>query len=490
MADDIVLRLLGPVRLRGAAGGWSAPARPQQRLVLAVLALHAGRVVPVTELVETLWGQAPPPSARVSLQALVTRLRQALAGLPGGGVHRCGDGYRLPLPPAAVDLHRFRSLARTGRAAADEPAAVAAFDAALALWRGPALADVPETARVSAIRTGLADEHLSAASDRIGCLLRSGREREAAAELPGLLAAYPLAERLAGMLMLALERLGARGDALRVFRETRARLAAELGVEPGPELQQLHQRVLAGDPGGPAARAPGPAARAPGPAAPDGRSRAGKPRVVPRQLPAAAADFAGRAPELAALTRLAAPSPGSQAPGSQGPGAAAPVVISGTAGVGKTTLALHWASRAAGDFPDGQLYLDLRGYGPDPGPVPPGQALRGLLAALGVPPARITGPPDRQAALYRSLLAGRRMLVVLDNARDERQVRPLLPGGAACRVLITSRSQLTGLLAAEGARLLSLDVMSEADARQLLARKLGQERARAEPAAAGDLARL
>ncbi|MBO0789127.1 MAG: hypothetical protein J2P33_23955, partial [Actinobacteria bacterium] len=267
-----------------------------------------------------------------------------------------------------------------------------------------------------------------------------------------------------------------------------ARLAAELGVEPGPELQQLHQRVLAGDPGGPAARAPGPAAR-PG-AAPDGRSRAGKPRVVPRQLPAAAADFAGRAPELAALTRLAAPSPGSQAPGSQGPGAAAPVVISGTAGVGKTTLALHWASRAAGDFPDGQLYLDLRGYGPDPGPVPPGQALRGLLAALGVPPARITGPPDRQAALYRSLLAGRRMLVVLDNARDERQVRPLLPGGAACRVLITSRSQLTGLLAAEGARLLSLDVMSEADARQLLARKLGQERARAEPAAAGDLALL
>jgi DNA-binding SARP family transcriptional activator len=215
VCDDIVLRGLGPVEAR-ADGGWlTGP--PQQRLLLAVLALRAGQVVPVGELVDAVWDEEPPPSAQASIQALVTRLRRILAGLPGGGIERCGDGYRLRIKPGVVDVQRFRSLARSGREAGDGPATVAAFDQALALWRGPALADVRGTVKIEAIRSGLAEERLSVMQDRIGVLLDTGRNREAAEELTGLLAEHPLAERLAGMLMVALHRCGRQADALAVF---------------------------------------------------------------------------------------------------------------------------------------------------------------------------------------------------------------------------------------------------------------------------------
>jgi DNA-binding SARP family transcriptional activator/tetratricopeptide (TPR) repeat protein len=604
VASGIVLRLLGPVEVL-VNDTWSTPRKPQQRLVMAMLALRPGQVVPVDELIDAVWEEDPPRSARGSLQVLMTRLRQTLARVPGGRLERYGDGYRLQMEPGRMDVHVFRSLTKAGRAAADGRAAVAAFDQALALWRGPAMADVRGTPRVEAIRSTLAEERLGAASDRIGGLLNCGLEREAAAELPALLARNPLAERLAGMLMVALYRCGQRSDALQVFRDVRGRLRRELGVEPGPELQGLHRQILAGaadlaapvgdgcppdpfpapvlrgavlpgtvlpravhpdagQPGlglrgtarpaagrpsagylaaGPPAgayqtaapaavtgngyqaaapavvtghgyQAAAPAAvtgngyqaaapavvtghgyqaaapavvtgdeyQAAAPAVVTGNGYAGVP-PVPRLLPAAPAHFAGRARELRTLDELL-----SQAMGADGRGVI--WVVDGTAGVGKTALAVYWAHQVADQFPDGQLYVNLRGFGPSDCPVTPGEAIRGLLSTLQVPSAKIPETLDAQAGLYRSTLAGKRMLILLDNARDEGQVRPLLPGGTACPVLITSRSRLTGLVAAEGAHPLSLDVLSEEDSCELLTRQLGARRVIAEPAAARALAGL
>ncbi len=504
MDNDIVLRLLGPVEVR-SADVWRQPDRPQQRLVLALMALRAGQVVPVGELIGAVWAEAPPRSARASMQVLVTRLRRVLAGMPGGKLERRGEGYRLHLEPDRLDLHRFRSLARAGREAADCWTAVAAFDEALALWRGPALADVPATAKVEAIRSGLAEEHLSALQDRISAMLGCGQEWEAAAELPGLLARNPLAERLTGMLMVALYRCGQQADALRVFREVRARLVGELGIEPGPELQHMHQRILAGDPGltalsparvqagAPSGSAAGPAgAGAAGPARPAGPAGAAAAglsladrvhRVVPRQLPTAPSHFAGRAAELEALTRLV-----------KGAGDAGGTVmisaISGTPGVGKSALAVSLGHQVADEFPDGQLYVNLRGFGPSGPPVSSAEAIKSFLAAFQIPPAAVPAGLDALAGLYRSMLAGTRTLVVLDNARDVDQVRPLLPASPGSLVLVTSRNQLAGLVANEGACLVTLDVLPELEARELLARRLGPSRVMTEHDVVTELANL
>ena len=506
MGRDIVMRVLGPVRLR-AGDGWQVPASPQLRLVLGLMALRIGQVVPVAELVDAIWEAEPPRSARASLQALMTRLRQLLKPLPGAVLTRVGDGYLLEFDQDLVDAERSRALGRAARAA-DGAAAIPLFDAALALWNGPALADAPDTERVTAIRHGLAEERLSMLQDRLACMLACGREREAAAELPAALARHPLNERLAGMLMATWYRSGQRAEALAVFRQIRGRLVAELGVEPGAELQLLHQRILAGDVGqAPAAiggrapvpanghhagtgngQRPGPAAGRPGPA--DGQEYAGavpvlpvRPWLVPRQLPAAPAQFIDRAAELARLDELI----GQTAE----PGGEAQVrAVVGSPGIGKSALATVWAHRAAGHFPDGQLYVNLKGFAPAARPVLPEQAIRGFLQALGVPSAEIPESPDAQTALYRSVLAGKRVLVVLDNARDADQVRPLLPGSGRCAVLITSRARLDGLVATVGARILTLDVMSEAESRELIVRRLGAARAQAEPEAVADLARL
>jgi DNA-binding SARP family transcriptional activator len=470
--------MLGPVEMR-SAGGWSGQGTPQQRLLLALLALRAGQVVPVDELIDTLWEARPPRSARASLQALVTRLRKALAGFPGGGLERCGEGYRLMLEPELVDVHRFRSLAKLARQAPESLAAAEGFGQALAMWRGPALADLPATGRVEAIRSQLTEEQLTAAGDRASCLLSCGREREAAAELPALLAAFPLAERLAALFMTALYRCGQRADALRVFRETRGRLAGELGVEPGPELQRLHQCILSGDPD-PARTEVRPAAARPVLASPVLASpMTASPLLLPRQLPAAPPHFAGRTEELATLDKLATAG-----------GVTAVWAIVGNAGTGKTALAVHWAHQASDDFPDGQLYIDLKGFSPGQQPVPPGDALRGFLHALGARPPHIPDSLAAQTGLYRSLLAGKRVLIVCDNAKNAAQVRPLLPGDGTCPVLITSRNRLTGLAAAEGAQLVGLDVLPGQDAYQLLSSRLGQDRLAAEPAAAAELVRL
>jgi pentatricopeptide repeat protein len=479
--DDIVVRVLGPVEVQSADGWLAGP--PQQRLILAVLALEAGQVVPVGDLVDAIWEEEPPRSAQASIQVLVTGLRHTLTALPAAGVERCGDGYRLRIAPGEVDARRFRSLVRAARKEDDSRAAVAAFDEALALWRGPALADVPGTAKIEAMRTGLTAERLSAMQDRVSAMLQLGRDQEAAEELASLLAANPLAERLGGMLMVALCRSGRKADALRVFRDMRERLSGELAVEPGRELQHLHQRILAGDltleatVGGVAGTS--------WPLGGPEESVAGGDSylVVPRQLPAAVAHFTGRGAELRKLS-------GSLKRLGRADGTVVISAIGGTPGVGKTALAVHWAHQVAERFPDGQLYVNLRGFGPSGPPMTAREAISGFLESLGVPADRIPVGADAQAGLYRSMLAGRRMLVVLDNAADEAQVRPLLPGSAGCVAVVTSRRPLPGLAAAEGALQVPLDLMSEPEAGELLAARLGPARVAAEPAAVGELAVL
>jgi DNA-binding SARP family transcriptional activator/tetratricopeptide (TPR) repeat protein len=707
--------------------------RPQLRLLLAALALSTGEVVLAADLIDLIWEDRPPASARASLQVLIARLRQLLKGVPECSLERHGGGYRLRVDRGLIDVHQFRSLARSARQAHDSTEAIALFDRALALWHGPALADVPAAARAEAIRSGLEEEHLAAVQDRFSCLLAAGQDAEAAAEIPIVLALHPLSERLAGLLMLAWYRRGRQADALQVFRELRSRLSGELGIEPGPELQRLHRQILSADSklAAPVPEAPvadsatgiefgllGPLLARRGsqeialparqrtllaalllranhvvPASeladalrdgadpgaadvglpdhvaqlrealgdtnhslirtrPDGflisvgghgldvtrfeelhrtaldaarradwakasarlgaalalwrgrpledvpgdglalraaerldemrmqaaedraqadlnrglhhevtveltqlvsahplrermlgllmlalyrdgrdaaatavyeracrlssgtqasglagalrplheQIQAGNPAlyqlppdgawpldstgmaVLPHQLPPAPTSFIGRERELQLLSEWL--------DGGSSAGVPVILVVTGTAGVGKTALALQWAHHLRHRFPDGQLYLNLRGFGPSPAPAAHAEAIVTMLESLGVPPGRIPRQLDAQVGLYRSLLAGRRMLIVLDNARDEAQVRPLLPGSARCTVLVTSRSQCVGLAAAEGARLVVLGLLTEHEGGQLLTTRLGAGRAAAEPESVAELVQL
>jgi DNA-binding SARP family transcriptional activator/tetratricopeptide (TPR) repeat protein len=469
--EPIRLQVLGPVEIRGRDTSPRLPG-PQLRLLLGVLALSAGQVVPIGELVDALWEDRPPQSARASLQILAARLRKALADVPDCAIERHGDGYRLHVGADLVDVRRFRALVQSARAAADHEDAAALLGQALVLWRGPALADVPATTVVETIRAGLAEEQLSAVQDRFEHLLAGGHDAEAAAEIPLLLSKYPLSERLAGMLMLAWYRRGRQADALQMFRDLRARLADELGIEPGAELQRLHQQILTGDPALGAAQTP---------------HQPADPPVVTnleaaRQLPAPPALFTGRDEELRSLTAWLDEDAAAEEP--------ITLAISGAPGIGKTALALRWAHQMQQRFPDGQLYLNLRGFDASLSPVTPAEAIGSVLESLGLNVREIPPRLDARASLYRSLLAGRRMLIVLDNARDEAQVRPLLPGSPSCAVLITGRNELTGLIAAEGARPLVLDALAPDESRQFLARRLGVARAAAEPEAIVELTSL
>jgi len=461
---QIRLQVLGPVELQGRDGGLR-PSGPQLRLLLALLALSAGRVVPVAELIEALWEQRPPQSAQGSLQILIVRLRKPLAEIPDCRLDRYGDGYQLQISPLLVDAHVFRSLVRSARRTRDDAEAITTLGKALGLWRGPALADAAETATAAAIRVGLAEEYLSAAQDRLDRMLAAGRHGEAAEEIPSMLSRHPLAERLAGMLMIAWYRCGRQADALQVFRDMRGRLASELGIEPGAELQRIHQQILSGDP---ALALP---------------VLNGKPRPAsawlttshraPRQLPAAPAAFAGRNRQIDSLTACLDGATGD-----------APVIatIGGPPGVGKTALAVHWAHQMRHRFPDGQLYVNLRGFDPSPAPVAADAAIGGLMESLGVGGSQIAERLDARMSQYRSLLADKRLLLVLDNARDEAQVRPLLPGSPSCMVLVTSRNDLSGLVAAEGAHPVRLDLLTEPEARELLSGRLGADRVAADAA--------
>jgi DNA-binding SARP family transcriptional activator/tetratricopeptide (TPR) repeat protein len=432
MVSGMDFCLLGPLVV--SSGGVVVPVRRgKQRAVLAALLLSGGTAVSLGELAETLWGLGPPPSARVTIQNYVMRLRQALGPVGGSRISTQPHGYSILIDPGELDVARFESLLSVARAAARDSSwdtAAAQSRAALSLWRGEPLSDVDSEVLAAREVPRLAELRLQALEVRIEADLRLGRQAEVIAELRQLVTAHPLRERLPGLLMLALYRDGRQAEALAAYRDARKLLVEELGAEPGMDLRELHKRMLASDP---ALAVPGPVPPAAGAA-------------VPRELPAGVAHFAGRTSELAALDALLG------SPIDQMPGTVVISAIGGTAGVGKTALALHWAHQVAGRFGDGQLYVNLRGFDPSGIPVTAVGAIRGFLDALGIPPERIPASPEAQAGLYRSLLSGKRMLIVLDNARNEQHARPLLPASTASLVIVTSRSRLgTARAAAEAA---------------------------------------
>jgi DNA-binding SARP family transcriptional activator/Tfp pilus assembly protein PilF len=460
--------VLGPVEIRVGERTLDA-GHARQRAVLAVLLLDLGHVVQAELLIDRVWGEDPPPAVRNALYGYIARLRAMLAGAADGvTLSRRQGGYVLQADAGQLDLHRFRSLIRQSTSAANDDAAEKLLQEALGLWHGPALADV-DSPWLTAMRDTLELERHAAQLDLNDVRLRQGQHAMLAAELVTQTAANPADERLIGQLMLALYRSGRQADALRWFDQTRRYLAGELGTNPAPQLRELHQQILRADP---ALSLPP-------------QVTGGKPtQPVPHELPADVAAFTGRAAELAELDRLLL-GPGIGAVDER-PTAAVISAVSGTAGVGKTALAVHWAHHAAGSFPAGQLYVNLRGYDPDQ-PTPATDALAGFLRSLGVPGQDI--PPDEadRAARYRSLLAGTRTLVVLDNAATVEQVRPLLPGHPECTVVVTSRDSLAGLIARDGARRLDLDLLPLDDAIALL-RELVGVRVDAEPGAAAALA--
>lgn len=478
-------RLLGPVEVwvdgRRLELGRADTAKA--RCVLAVLLHGANAMISTETLGDRVWGAQPVgPSARYKY---VGWLRSALAP-HGVELTRRDEGYALRVDPGLVDLHRFRgrvAAARRALADGDRPEAARLLREALGEWRGQALGGLSGV-WAELTRSQLERERRDAFLLHASVGLELGRHDELIAELAGFETEYPTDARVTELLMLALYRSGRRDQALRCYRDAAERTRAELDADPDDALRELHRRVEARDPSlGPA----GAAAAHPGfehaehgeggdaADAPDGRNTVTAPEpVVPRQLPGTVRHFVGRSAELGELSRLLAEA---HEPGQD---AMAIATVSGTAGVGKTALAVHWARQVADRFPDGQLYLNLRGFDPSGRPVAAAEAIRDLIDAFGLETARIPASGPAQTALYRSLLADRRVLLLLDNARDAEQVRPLLPGGSRCFVIVTSRSRLDGLVAAEGARPVAVDVLSHDAARDLLVRRLGTERADAE----------
>jgi len=465
----VEFRLLGDVEV-WVDGRLVDVGHARQRGVLVALLVEANRPVPADLLLDRMWTGRLPQRARNALSGYVSRLRQLL---PAADVTiaRQPGGYRLTVDPMAVDLHRFDYLVGLARTTTGEDEAGALFEQALGLWRGDAFGTL-ETPWLETVRASLEAQRLGAELDRNDLALRRGRHAALEGELAAKTAAYPENERLAGQLMLALYRCGRQADALHHYERLRRHLAEELGADPSPPLRQLHQQILTSD----AALTPV-LSIAPAPV--------WTPTPVPRQLPAPPRSFIGRSAELSALDALLDAGP-RDAPA---PTTVVIAAVSGTAGVGKTALAVFWAHRVAETFRDGQLYVNLRGFDPSGSVTSPAEAVRGFLDALGVAPQQVPSSLDARAGLYRSLLAGKRMLVVLDNARDAEHVRPLLPGTPGCLVVVTSRNELTGLLASDGAHPITLDLLTTAEAHDLLAHRLGPKRVAAEPAAAAEIIR-
>jgi DNA-binding SARP family transcriptional activator/tetratricopeptide (TPR) repeat protein len=459
----VEIRLLGPVRIGVADRVLNAGVR-KQRFVLAVLALEANRPVSTDRLVALVWPEDPPATARGMIHTYVSGLRAVLSRAgPAGDVMRLDreePGYVLRCDPERVDLHRFRALVAAARQATGDEHRARVLSEALALWRGPALAGVTDEDTRARLCRGLEEARLTAVEDLIDARLRLGGHGELIDELIALTGDHPYRPRLAGALMRALHHAGRTAEALRTYQDLRRRLSDELGLDPPPDLRELHLATLRGEPGATAPQPPEHADPAPGPGrtatAPGGPER-GAPR--PAQLPATPATFTGRTAELDRLLGLV--------PGDGPPSTVLIGVIDGMAGVGKTALAVHAAHRLAPRFPDGQLFLDLHGHTQGIPPVEPAAALDRMLRALGLPGERIPPHPDDRAVLLRSVLAGRRMLILLDNAAGESQVTPLLPGAPGCLVLVTSRARLAGL---EAATPLSLDVLPHDDALALFTR--------------------
>ncbi|GIH01355.1 AfsR/SARP family transcriptional regulator [Plantactinospora mayteni] len=454
--------VLGPLEIRDQ-GQALVLGVPRVRAIGGILLVRPGSLVGIEQFVDELWPDSPPADARALVRGYVYRLRRALRAGPSGPVAAARlvarkPGYLLDAGESEVDLCRFAQLVAEARAAARDGHHRRGVDLlrhAHGLWRGDPFADVPRTPAIAAAVTWLTEQRLSALEDLFDAALAAADHTGVVTELTAHVTTHPLRERPVAQLMLALYRAGRRADALTRYQDTRRILADELGTDPGPDLQALHRQVLAADP----------ALATPAPDRPAAHLAPARSAPVPRQLPARPALFSGRERELARLTEAL-----------DLPGAVVISAIAGTGGVGKTWLALRWAHDNLDRFPDGQLHINLRGFDPSGRPVAPEEAIRTFLDALGLPPAAIPAGLDAQIGLYRSLLHGKRVLVVLDNASDAAQVRPLLPGADTCATIVTSRHQLTGLAATDSAYPLTLGLLSDSDARRLLAARLGEQR--------------
>jgi DNA-binding NarL/FixJ family response regulator/DNA-binding SARP family transcriptional activator len=454
--------LLGPLQLFDDAGERIVVTGPRQRILLAALAAHANQPVSLDALTEIVWDGAPPPGSSATLRSHLARLRRCLGPCIARRIVTRAPGYAIELNDDELDLLAFDNHCRRARAAlraADVAQTSASGALALSLWRGQPLSDAPSQLLRDSLVPQFERQRVQVAEDWIEAELRLGRYEPVLEQLRGLTARYPLRERFHVQLMLALAHSGRRAEALTAYQDARKTLVAELGVEPGWELRALHERILAGDDEMP----------------PD-TPRSGNQVLerlpateVPRQLPAAAGHFTGRDAELARLTDLAL----HDEPQAAASDTLVISAIDGMAGIGKTALAVHAAHSVSGRFPDGQLYVDLHAYTKGRPPREPGDALGMLLRALQVPAQHIPEDTQERAALYRQRLAGTRTLVLLDNAADEAQVRPLLPATPGCLVLVTSRRRLKGL---DDARSVSLDLLPLRDAVALLHAVAGPDR--------------
>ncbi|MEU7987339.1 BTAD domain-containing putative transcriptional regulator [Streptosporangium canum] len=439
--------VLGPIQILDG-DRITAPGPAKHRAILAALLMRAGHVVTLDRLIAVVWGEDPPASAESVLRVYVSALRRLVGAET---IRTVPGGYLIAITPDQVDAHRFDRMVERARRARDAGRTAEAADelrGALALWRGPALADVDsgELRRTQAVR--LEELRLGATEERIDLDLALGRHGEVVGELRALVAAYPLRERAWGQLMLALHQAGRRSEALAAYQDARRVLVEELGLEPGPELRMAHDKVLAGQ----------------------GRERG----AVPQETPPDIADFTGREEVLSWIAR--------QAPAAGG----APVhlVLHGPAGSGKTAVAVHAATLLGAEFPDGRLYAALRAGNR---PAGAGAVLEDLLRSLGCPEGAVPAGFDDRVRLYRSMVASRRLLVVLDDAVGESQIRPLLPTGPGCLTLVTSRSPLYGL---EASRAFEVGVLDTAGSVAMLSKVAGEPRVRAEPQAARRIAEL
>ncbi|MFW6690670.1 BTAD domain-containing putative transcriptional regulator [Streptomyces sp. MAR4 CNX-425] len=462
MHPGVQFSVLGPVRLH-RQGVEAGAGQPRQCAVLASLLLRAGRPVSLSKLVEDVWGDEAPASAVGSVRTYVYRLRQALGQQCDSSVRLIDGGYVLRIPPDALDLNRFKETAaraRQARSGGDLSSAAGLLAEGLAMWRGVALAGVPGPF-ADQQRSVLGELRLACAEEQLACQVEREQYAEAAAELSALLVEHPLRERVCGLLMTALYGAGRQSEALTIYHTTSHLLRQRLGVSPSPELQQVHEAILSGR------------LRLPHTAARPHSARRTPPLHAPAQLPAALPSLVGRDREQEQVERLVDEAGASSA--------AVICTVGGLAGVGKTAFATTVAHRLADRFPDGQLFADLQGAGPQATPRDPAHVLGDFLHAWGVGPRDMPETAQARGLMFRGLLADRRVLVVLDNARNTDQLTHLLPGGHGSMALVTSRMQLHALVAGYQALPLTLMPLSQADARSFLARRLGPARTAAEP---------
>jgi DNA-binding SARP family transcriptional activator len=532
-------RILGPLEVLSTEG-WTAIGAPKWRSLLACLLVRPGQLVPTESLIDELWGEIPPKRANNLVSIYVHRLRKVIGDAEGRVLVYRAPGYLLLLAPGDLDLQTFEAKVVDGRkalASGDLQAAAMLLSDALSLWRGPLLADVPSSPLIATQADRAAELWTAATELRIEADLACGRAAQVVPELRGLVAEHPMRERLWLLLMRALEDDGRRAEALEAYAQAQEVIAAELGVDPGAELQRFHRELLAADassataqpavaprparqvgrpappdaarervaravadlpaPGAQAAPAPDAADQVSGelagtigigtfpeqsPAAATQPADAAVPALAPStarpaQLPADIGDFTGREMHVEHLCALLLAGNAASSPG-----AVRIAVVNGAAGLGKTTLAVHAAHQVSAHFPDGQLYVDLLGASAQP--AAPGEVLARFLRDLGVEGDKVPARDDERAALYRTTLTGRRMLILLDNAKDSAQIRSLLPGSSSCAVLVTTRNRTSDLAST---RFFDLDVLEDTEALALFSRIVGEERAEAEPDATAEV---